>query len=79
MHKCKVHYETWMLGKPCVDFLAMMRTDVVTHEMNRTVRCTPTACAAANCEAPAASRRIIFPRRANPAVAETGVLLRENA
>ena len=35
MHRCKVHHETWMLGQPCADFFAMVRADVVTHEMNR--------------------------------------------
>jgi hypothetical protein len=35
MHRRKVHHETWMLGKPWADFFAMVRTDVVTHEMNR--------------------------------------------
>jgi hypothetical protein len=24
-----------MLGKPCADFFAMVRADIVTHEMNR--------------------------------------------
>src|SRR5438034_5290684 len=38
MHRRKVHHETWMLGKPGADFLAMVCTDVVTHEMNRADR-----------------------------------------
>ena len=35
MHGCEMHDKAWMLGEPSGDLLAMMRTDVVTHEMNR--------------------------------------------
>ena len=35
MHGCEMHDKSWMLGEPSGDLLAMMRTDVVTHEMNR--------------------------------------------
>jgi hypothetical protein len=35
MHGREVHHNAWMLGYPRPDFLAMMRTDMIAHQMNR--------------------------------------------
>lgn len=35
MHRREVHDEPRMLGKPFADVFALMGTDVITHEMNR--------------------------------------------
>src|SRR6266511_4570167 len=35
MHWCEVHHKPQMLGEPSGDVFAMMRTDNVTHQINR--------------------------------------------
>ena len=35
MHGCEVHHKPRMLGEPSGDVFAMMRTDIVTDQMNR--------------------------------------------
>src|SRR5215207_2164806 len=35
MYGCEVHHKPRMLGEPLGDVFAMMRTDIVTHQMDR--------------------------------------------
>src|SRR5215510_1226802 len=35
MHGREVHYKAWMMSQPLSDLFAMMRTDIVAHQMNR--------------------------------------------
>jgi hypothetical protein len=35
VNRCEVHNKAWVFHQPLADFFAVMRADIIAHEMNR--------------------------------------------